>query len=375
MKVIIDDKIPYIKGVLEPFAKVEYLPGKLTTAEIVKDADAIITRTRTKCNAAILEGSSVKMIATATIGYDHIDTDYCKKTGIEWKNAPGCNSWSVNQYIMAALHTLAKAKNLTLSDLTIGIIGAGNVGSKVARSCEIIGMNVLVNDPPRQRKEGNAGFSSLAEIQKKADIITFHTPLTRKGIDKTFHQANEKFISNCKEGLIFINASRGEVMDTEAIKKALNSEQIAEAIIDCWENEPTIDLDLLNKAFITTPHIAGYSKDGKANGTSMSVQAISRKFRLGIDDWQCNNVELPPVTEFSIDGKDKSEQQIISEAILFTYPILEDTAQLKKSPDTFEKQRGDYPVRREFPVFTIHPKNVSDDTISKFKKLGFKIEV
>lgn len=373
MKVIIDDKIPYIKGVLEPFAKVEYLPGKVTTAELVKDADALVTRTRTKCNADLLEGSAVKMIATATIGYDHIDTAYCKEAGIEWVNAPGCNSWSVNQYLMAALHTLAKAKKLRLSDLTIGVVGAGNVGSKVANSCKIIGMNVLVNDPPRQRAEGEAGFSSLAEIQEKADIITFHTPLTREGNDKTFHLADEAFLSQCKSGLIFINSSRGEVMDTAAIKDGLKTGQISEAIIDCWEDEPNIDAELLSKAFISTPHIAGYSKDGKANGTSMSIQALSRKFNLGLDNWTCKNVEVPANTVIQLSGVNKTEQEIITEAILFTYAILEDSARLKNSPGTFEKQRGDYPVRREFPVFTLHPKEIEDDTLSKLAQLGFKI--
>lgn len=374
MKVIIDDKIPYIQGALEPFAEVVYLPGKATTPEIAKDADAIITRTRTKCNASLLEGSSVKMIATATIGYDHIDTAYCEKTGIEWVNAPGCNSWSVAQYIMAALHTLALKKNIELSKLTIGVIGAGNVGSKVARLCKIIGMKVLVNDPPRQRAEGDVGFVSLKEIQDKADIVTFHTPLTHEGIYKTFHLANDEFLSGCKDGLIFINSSRGEVNDTEAIKKGLTSGKIAEAIIDCWENEPNIDLELLERAFISTPHIAGYSKDGKANGTSMSIQAISRKFGLGIDNWVCSDVELPQVTNIKINGEGKTTQQIIAEAILFTYPILEDSARLKNSPKTFENQRGDYPIRREFPVYKILPTNVNPQILDILLALGFNIE-
>ena len=372
MKIIIDDKIPYIKGALEPYAEVVYLPGKSTTPEMVKNADAIITRTRTKCNAELLEGSTVKMIATATIGYDHIDTAYCYKAGIEWTNAPGCNSWSVAQYIMAALHSLAESKNIELKRLTIGVIGAGNVGSKVARFCKIIGMKVLVNDPPRQRKEGNDGFCSLETIQQQADVITFHTPLTFDGMDKTFHLANQNFLNNCKKGIIFINSSRGEVMETLAINKAIDSGKISTAIIDCWENEPNIDLELLGKAFLATPHIAGYSKDGKANGTSMSIQAISKKFGLGIDNWQCKNVELPPITSILINGEGKTEQQILAEAILFTYRITEDSDRLKNTPETFENQRGDYPVRREFPVFTIHMRHVPEETLKILKELGFQ---
>jgi erythronate-4-phosphate dehydrogenase len=371
MKVIIDNKIPYIKGALEPFAEVIYLPGKETTPEVVKNADAIITRTRTKCNEHLLAGSSVKIIATATIGYDHIDTVYCEKTGIEWTNAPGCNSWSVAQYIMA-LHSLAIEKKLQLSDLTIGVIGAGNVGSKVARFCSFIGMKVLVHDPPRQRSEGNSGFVSLSEIQQKSDIITVHTPLTFEGEDKTYHLIDERFIYDCENDIFLINSARGEIMETQAILAGLKFGKIKEAIIDCWENEPSIDYDLLDHSFISTPHIAGYSRDGKANGTSMSVRAISHKFGLGIDDWECSGIELPVNTIIPLDGTGKTVQEIVAEAVLITYPIMEDNNRLKFSPVTFEKQRGDYPVRREFPVYRVNPVNVSPGVIKILRELGFR---
>jgi erythronate-4-phosphate dehydrogenase len=374
MKVIIDNKIPYIKGALEPFAEVIYLPGKDTTPEIVKDADAIITRTRTKCNEQLLKGSLVKIIATATIGYDHIDTQWCEANGIEWTNAPGCNSWSVAQYMMAALHTLAQEKKLELSEMTIGIIGAGNVGSKVARLCSLIGMNILVNDPPRQRSEGNEGFVSLKEIQQKADIITVHTPLTFSGEDKTFHMIDDQFIEKCENDIFFINAARGEIMETQAVLAALKFGKIRETIIDCWENEPEIDLELLDHTFISTPHIAGYSRDGKANGTKMSVRALSQKFNLGIDSWDCKDVELPKNTTLHLNGEAKSDQEIITEAILFTYPIEEDSERLKFYPRTFEKQRGDYPVRREFPVFSITFENVNERVLEILKGLGFNIQ-
>jgi len=373
MKVIIDNKIPYIKGALEPFAEVVYLPGKDTTPEIVKDAIAIVTRTRTKCNEQLLAGSSVKMIATATIGYDHIDTAFCDKAGIEWTNAPGCNSWSVAQYIMAALHTLALEKGIELSDTTIGIIGAGNVGSKVAWFCKLIGMNVLVNDPPRQRAEGSDGFVSLEEIQQQADIITVHTPLTYNGEDKTYHLLDEQFINACKNDIFLINSARGEIMDTSVILTSLKFGKIKEAIIDCWENEPEIDLDLLDHTFISTPHIAGYSRDGKANGTKMSVQAISQKFGLGIDNWECSNIELPENTTIEIDGTGKTDQEAIAEAILTTYPIMEDNNRLKFYPRTFEKQRGDYPVRREFPVYNVKATHLSKEAIRILQELGFQL--
>ncbi|MBN1768829.1 MAG: 4-phosphoerythronate dehydrogenase PdxB [Prolixibacteraceae bacterium] len=374
MKIVADNKIPYLKGALEPFAEVVYLPGKETTAEVVKDADAIITRTRTQCNEALFRGSSVKMIATATIGYDHIDTVYCESNGIEWTNAPGCNSWSVAQYILAALYHLANDKNIELDKLTIGVVGAGNVGSKVARLCQIIGMKVLVNDPPRMRAEGETGFVPIETIQQQADIITFHTPLTRSGNDKTFHLFDNDFMVKCKEGVIVINSSRGEVTDSSALTAGIALGFISELIIDCWENEPDINPYLLQKAFIATPHIAGYSKDGKANGTSMSVQAISRKFNLGIDNWQCDNIELPENTNIHIDAEGKNIQQIISEAVLATYPIWDDSKRLKQSPETFENQRGNYPVRREFPVYTLIIENDTTRAGTILQKLGFSLK-
>jgi erythronate-4-phosphate dehydrogenase len=374
MKIVIDDKIPYIRGAFEPFAEVVYLPGNKTTPEVVKDADVLITRTRTKCNRELLEGSKVKFIATATIGYDHIDTEYCKKAGIEWTNAPGCNAESVNQYIASALFSYSMKKRFDLKEKTIGIVGVGHVGSKVARLCETIGMKVLLNDPPRERAEETEQFVSLEKIQNEADIITFHVPLNMKGEDTTFHMVNEKFIQNLKKNPLFINSCRGEVFDTEAIKKALQKGAISGFIADCWENEPDIDLELLEIADYGTPHIAGYSKDGKANGTKMTVQAISRFFNLGINNWEPENVELPDNTIIEIDGNQRREYSILAEAVLSTYDIETDDEALRENPQLFEKLRGDYPVRREFGTYTILAKNIENKTLEKLKKLGFSIK-
>ncbi|MEI6678599.1 MAG: 4-phosphoerythronate dehydrogenase PdxB [Mariniphaga sp.] len=373
MKIIIDDKIPYITGALEPFADVLYLPGNKTTPEIVKDADAIITRTRTNCNESLLAGSGVKFIASATIGYDHIDTAYCEKSGITWTNAPGCNSKSVEQYIASALMALAEKKKFLLTDKTIGIVGVGNVGSKVARLCEILGMKVLLNDPPRARAEGGKSFVELDELLEKADIISLHVPLNLDGEDKTYHLTDERFLSHTKKNPIVINSCRGEVTDTQALKSALLSGLISGAVIDCWENEPDLDQELLGLVDLGTPHIAGYSRDGKANGTLMSIRALSKFFDLGINNWKCSNIELPDKTEIFIDGTGKSTQQVIAEAIFASYDIREDDKRLRASVETFEKHRGDYPVRREFPAFNIICKINNIKTIDKLKKLGFKL--
>lgn len=372
MKIIIDDKIPYIKGALEPFADVVYLPGSQTTSEVVKDADALITRTRTKCNRQLLEGSNVKFIATATIGFDHIDTEYCREAGIKWTNAPGCNSGSVEQYIASALAVLSEKHHFALSGKTIGVVGVGNVGKKVARIAKAYGMKVLLNDPPRERTEGKGEFVSLDEILEQSDIITLHVPLNMTGEDKTFHLADDAFFAKAGKKPFVINSCRGEVVETEALKKALKTNQIAGAVIDCWENEPDIDRELLEMVDIATPHIAGYSKDGKANGTAMSVQAVSRFFGLGIDNWTCQNVELPASTEITIDETGKSTEEVLKEAVLETYNIRGDDKRLRLSPESFEKQRGDYPVRREFPVYHITLLNSSPETMKQLKTFGFK---
>lgn len=373
MKFIIDDKIPYIKGALEPFGEVVYLSGPKTTPEIAKDADAIITRTRTICNEQLLSGSSVKFIATATIGFDHIDTDYCDAAGIKWTNAPGCNSKSVEQYVISALFVLASRKGFALKGKTIGVVGVGQVGSKVAHVCELLGMNVLLNDPPRERIEGSEKFCSLDEIIQQADIITFHVPLNLQGDDSTFHLVDSRFFEALKRKPIVMNSCRGEVFDTFSAKGALQKGQVSGMVIDCWENEPNIDLELLEKVDLATPHVAGYSKDGKANGTSMSIQAVSRFFNLGIDDWRATAVDLPARTTIALDGFGLSDEEVISKAVLATYDIRSDDASFRKNPELFEKLRGDYPLRREYPVYTLILKNVEEKTMDTLRKLGFKI--
>lgn len=373
MKIIIDDKIPYIRGAFEQVAEVIYLPGNKTTPEIVKDADAIITRTRTICNENLLKGSSVKFIATATIGFDHIDTEYCRQAGIEWKNAPGCNAESVNQYISSALFSWSMRKREDLAGKIIGIVGVGQVGSRVAKTCETIGMKVMLNDPPRERHEGSGKFVPLKTIQEEADIITFHVPLEMSGLDTTFHMVNKEFLLNLRKKPLIINSCRGEVFNSEDVLNTIKSGNVSGAIIDCWENEPEIKLELLKAVDFGTPHIAGYSKDGKANGTKMSVQAVSKFFNLGLNDWQPEKVETPENPVFEIDGNQRREYSVLAEAILSTYNIENDDEALREKPGNFEKLRGDYPVRREFDSYNVKVKNVEKETMIKLEKLGFKI--
>ena len=374
MKIVCDNKIPFLKGVLEPYAEVVYLPGRETTPEVVRDADAIITRTRTKCDAALLEGSSVKVIATATIGFDHIDTAWCESHGIVWKNAPGCNSWSVKQYMGSVLATLARKHGFDLSGMTLGVVGVGNVGSKVAEIASLLGMKVLLNDPPRARREGSGGFVSLDEIVDRSDIITLHVPLTREGCDATWHLFDEARISRLNDGQILMNSSRGPVVDNAALKEALKRRALKGAVLDVWEHEPDIDRELMGLLDIATPHIAGYSADGKANGTTASVRTVAEYLGLPLTEWSPAEMPLPAQPlEFTLDAAGKTRQQVLSEAVLHTYDVLDDDRVLREHPELFEKLRGDYPVRREFTAFSVRLEGGTPEEAEILTKIGFNL--
>ena len=305
MKVIVDNKIPFIKEAIEKIAdEVVYAPGKDFTPSLVKDADALIIRTRTHCNRRLLEGSKVKFIATATIGFDHIDTEYCREAGITWTNAPGCNSASVAQYLHSSLILLQESKGINLSEATIGIIGVGNVGSKV---------------------------------------VKVHVPLYKEGKYRTYHLADAAFFQSLKQKPVIINTSRGEVIETDALLNALETKLISDAIIDVWESEPTINLTLLKKVFLGTPHIAGYSADGKANATRMSLDALCRYFNI-----QADYQIIPPAP-----SQPQITAETLSDAYLQIYDPRQDSNALKAHPELFEKLRGDYPLRREKKAYTI----------------------
>ncbi|MCK4699168.1 MAG: 4-phosphoerythronate dehydrogenase, partial [Bacteroidales bacterium] len=368
MKIVADENIPFLKGVLEPYANVVYLPGKEISPGIVKSADALIIRTRTICNKELLKGSSVKFIASATIGFDHIDTKYCKNQGITWTNAPGCNSSSVQQYIAAALvHEFRKHK-LSAADLTMGIIGVGNVGSKVANLGNILGMRVLLNDPPRERSEGSAIFTELYDLIHQADIVTLHVPLSVSHPDKTFHMVNNRFLSCLKHDCLLINTSRGSVVDEQALKQTLKQGRLKGVILDVWENEPDIDRDLLQMVDIGTPHIAGYSQDGKANGTSMSVKALAQYFNLPLKNWYPGKIPSPEQPDIYLDGKNKIPETLFYDLFYHTYPVKQDDLALRKNPDKFEYLRGSYPVRREFQAYNLVMENVPSTTIEKIEQ-------
>ena len=392
MLIVADSKIPYLEGVFEPYADMRYLdPGEITP-ETVRDADALIVRTRTKCDAALLEHSRVGIIATATIGTDHIDTDWCGTHGVMWENAAGCNAASVAQYMTSALLRVSLRHGVDLRGKTLGIIGCGNVGTKVAAAAAALGMNVLLNDPPRVRWEKLTGFVDLETIQREADFITLHVPLrgAEYGPDRTEHMADEAFFRRLKRKPFFFNASRGDVVDEPALKEAIRKGLISGAVLDVWHNEPEIDRELLSLVDFATPHIAGYSADGKANGTAMAVEAVVKKSFLWINDKfylhdmrplresiqqvKADILAKVPAPANPVVTLDPASPHPLADAVFASYDVAEDDAALRAAPEKFESLRGSYRVRREFPAYTVRSDkpmpSVFRDTLLK---LGFHL--
>ena len=330
MKVLVDRAIPFIEGVLEPFAEVSYIDGNAFTREMVKGADALIIRTRTRCDKALLEGSKVQFIATATIGFDHIDLDYCKAHNIAVSTSAGCNARGVLQWIAAALALLAKRDDFSPEERTLGIVGVGNVGKLVKEYAENWGFRTICSDPPRQERE-QLGFVSLEDVLQNSDIVTLHTPLDAS----TKHLINGENISLLRSGATLINASRGECVATEATKR-----DDLTYITDVWENEPEIDCEYLAKSLVATPHIAGYTAQGKANATALAVQALARHFDLPLKDWRPSEVK-------SVEPKPILWEEMCN-TITSYCDLATESATLCNNPKLFEQLRNDYHYREEF---------------------------
>ena len=373
LKIVADHKIPFLRGALEGVAHVDYRPAAEISHEHIKDADALIIRTRTRCNEKLLAGTQVRFIATATIGHDHIDKEYCEAHNIRWANAPGCNASSVGQYAGSALAYISGKSDKPLHEMTLGIIGVGNTGRQVEELASTLGMEILLNDPPRQKKEGPKDFTDLHTLLERSDIVSLHIPLEQTPENNTFHLAGKEFFNWMKKRAWFINTSRGEVADTNAILEAIHNKNIAGTVLDVWENEPEINPELLALSDIATPHIAGYSADGKANGTAMSVQAISNFFGLGLGDWYPENIPLPKNSKFNFSCRDKKRQDIFRELSLLSYNIIQDSDNLKKSPESFEQLRENYPIRREPVAFEIKVFDCDEEKKKFIRELGFGI--
>lgn len=329
-KIVADSAIPFLRGVLEPWAEVRYLPGADISTADVHDADALVIRTRTRCGAALLEGSRVKLIATATIGFDHIDTAWCAAHGIRVATAAGCNARGVLQWAGAVLAHLARMQGWLPGERTLGIVGVGHVGSLIREYAEAWGFRVLCCDPPREERE-HCGFLPLEEVAREADLLTFHTPLDAT----TRHLAGELLFRRMKPGTVVINSSRGEVVDGEALKASG-----LPCVLDVWEHEPHLDPTLLERALLATPHVAGYSEQGKASATSLSVAALARFFGFPLAGW------YPPEAAPAI-PRPISWQELCA-TVDQAYDIAAESRRLKGAPEEFESLRDHYRYRREY---------------------------
>ena len=333
MKIVVDRNIPFIEKPLSTIGSVLMLPGAEITPEIMADADILITRTRTHCDASLLNGSRCRFIGTATIGTDHIDLPYCASRGITVANAPGCNAPAVAQWVFEAIRCHIGPTG-DLSEVTLGVIGAGNIGSVLIRWAKGLGMRVLVNDPPLQQSRSEAyTYSTLADLARECDVITVHTPLTRTDPHPTYHLIDHSFVDMLKRAPLLLNAARGPVTDTAALLYGLESGLIGAVGIDCWEGEPNISPTLLSLALVATPHIAGYSRQGKIRATQMVLDALSRHLNLP-SPLQADAPAIAPIPE-----------TITADRI--SYDIMADTHSLRENPSQFESLRNNYLLREE----------------------------
>lgn len=381
MKIVADANIPFVRECFSSVGDVEILSGREITAQAVAKADALLVRSITFVNSQLLRGSTVRFVGTATIGFDHVDLAHLERHNIGFASAPGSNANSAAEYVIAALLEVARTHAMSLEGTSIGVIGVGNVGSRVARKCEALGMEVRRNDPPLQRQTKDPRYVPLSALYD-CDFITIHTPLTREGIDKTFHLADGGFFSSLKEGAVFLNASRGAVVASEALKVAIRAGRLRAVVLDVWENEPTIDTELLEMVDLGTPHIAGYSLDGKIAGMIMIYRSLCEHFQMVPKFAVKDFLPEPQVPRVEIETGDLADDALLARAVEQVYSVQRDDRDLRQINQEpaegrgrfFDALRKNYPVRREFHNTTVVPDRPRESLSQKLRGIGFNVE-
>lgn len=377
MNLVVDENIPYGREAFGTFGSVKRAPGRSITQDMLANADALIVRSITKVNESLLEGTPVRFVGTCTIGEDHVDKHYLAERGIAFSSAPGCNANSVAEYVVTSLLHLAGKYGFDLSSKRLGIVGVGNVGSKVYRKATALGMPCVLNDPPLAEKTGDAIYRPLCEI-RGCDIVTFHTPLNRGGDHPTWHLADRAFLQSLRPGTLVFNTSRGAVVDNAALLEALHTRHIRAAVLDVWENEPTPDMGLLNVTDIATPHIAGYSFDGKVNGTRQVYEALCA-FLGTAPVWDPRPLLPPPLVPDII--IDPGMRDAVARAALQVYDLPGDDARMRGICDVagdhrgayFDRLRKEYPIRREFFNTRIRLMRPDECLARVFSGIGFTV--
>ncbi len=381
MKIVADANIPFVRECFSSVGQVVVRSGREITPAALADADALLVRSITRVDGNLLAGSAVRFVGTATIGFDHVDVEYLERNHIGFASAPGSNANSAAEYIIAALLEVGRRHGIRLEGKSIGVIGVGNVGGRVAAKCEALGMRVLRNDPPLQRQTGDPRYSPRDALYD-CDFVTLHTPLTHEGVDKTFHLADTGFFSSLKRGAVFLNASRGAVVDSPALKTAIASGHLRAVVLDVWENEPNIDRELLERIALGTPHIAGYSFDGKVAGMIMIYESFCRHFglspRFGVQDF----LPEPDVPRLEIKAGGAGDEELLARVVEQVYPIRRDDEDLRRiicqRPEErgrfFDLLRKNYPVRREFHNTSVVLNGSGGALAQKLRGIGFGVE-
>lgn len=380
MKIVADENIPFVREIFASLGEVLCVSGRRMSADIVVDADVLLVRSVTKVNEQLLSDSSVHFVGTATIGTDHIDQEYLSSREITFVSAAGSNSNSVAEYVITAILVLAEKYGWELQGKTLGIIGVGNIGSNIEKKAPALRLKVLPNDPPLQRETGDKRFVSLTRVLEEADIITSHVPLTRSGPDATWHLFDREKLGRLKPGTLLINSSRGAVVDNKALKKQITKGNMGPVVLDVWENEPEIDTELLDQVAIATPHIAGYSLDGKVNGSVMLYQKLCKSLGIEATSRIDRLLPTPPSPTIELDVTGKTDQQLLTQAMTCIYDIMGDDSRLREmitltnseKGGYFDELRKNYPTRREAFNTRIKLHGPTDRIREKLAILGFK---
>ncbi len=381
MKIVADANIPFVQECFSSIGEVAIVSGRDMKPAVVADADTLLVRSITRVDEGLLAGSSIRFVGTATIGFDHVDLDYLHAHHIGFASAPGSNANSAAEYIIAALLDVGRRHKIQLEGRSIGVIGVGNVGGRVAQKCDALGMRVLRNDPPLQRQTSSPIYVPI-EALYDCDFITFHTPLTREGVDKTFHLADEPFFGHLKEDVVLLNASRGAVVDSVALKAAIDDERLGPVVLDVWENEPNIDVELLDQVDLASPHIAGYSFDGKIAGLIMIYRAVCEFFGLDPKHEAADFLPIPEVPEIDLGTTDGDDEAALADAVQRVYSIQRDDENTRRialePPETrgafFDALRKNYPLRREFQNTTVTVDEPGGAVVRKLLGIGFKVK-
>ncbi|WP_158783695.1 4-phosphoerythronate dehydrogenase PdxB [Pantoea sp. BAV 3049] len=370
MKILVDENMPYARELFSRTGNVVAVPGRPVPQRELDDADGLMVRSVTKVNAELLNGKPVKFVGTATAGTDHIDEAFLQEQGIAFSAAPGCNAIAVVEYVFSSLLLLAERDGFLLKDRTVGIVGVGNVGGRLQARLEALGIRTLLCDPPRADRGDEGDFLPLSTLVAEADILTFHTPLFKQGEYKTLHLADEALLNALKPGTILINACRGPVVDNAALLKVLEQRSDLSVVLDVWEPEPDLSLPLLAKVDIATAHIAGYTLEGKARGTTQVYEAwtafLGKPEQVALDT-------LLPAPEFgSVTLHGELDQPTLKRVVHLVYDVRRDDAPLRKVAaiaGEFDRLRKNYMERREWSSLQVICD--SQQAAALLAKLGF----